>query len=409
MTQNKVLGGALLIAGTCVGAGMLGLPVKMAASGIVSTIACFLVVWGIMTLSALAFAEISLGIRHGNNLTSMAQYTLGSGGKIIAWITYVFFFYSLMAAYIAGGSSMTAGFLHLEFNHFLPKLLFMMIFITPFMLCVSLGHTAVDKLNKFLILGLKLSFVLLAIKVLFVKGNSDLPLEFSNNHPKFLLATLPLVVTSFGYHLLIPSLKTYVGNDANILKKSILYGGLIPLVIYILWITIIYLRIPVWGSEGLVAILNNKGDPLEHLINRLGANDLYVQVLVAAFSFFALTSSLLGVGLALFDFLVDGTKLNASKTSHKICLSLLTFALPLIFAIAVDGGFLIALNYAGVFGAILLIIFPALMVWSLRYCKNEASSYKAPLGKASLLLLLVFGLMVIGCELLDSMHLLVKP
>jgi amino acid permease len=34
MTQNKVIGGALLIAGICIGAGMLGLPVKMAPAGI---------------------------------------------------------------------------------------------------------------------------------------------------------------------------------------------------------------------------------------------------------------------------------------------------------------------------------------------------------------------------------------
>jgi tyrosine-specific transport protein len=409
MAQNKVFNGALLVTGTCIGAGMLGLPVTMAASGVIPTIACFIAVWAIMTLSALAFSEASLAISHGNNLTSMAQYTLGKAGKAVAWITYVFFFYSLMAAYISGGTSMTAGFLNLNLSTMVSKLIFMAAFITPFMLAIALGHSAVEKLNKVLVLGLKVSFGLLAIKVLFMQDTATLNLDLHNSQPKFLLRSLPLVVTSFGYHLLIPSLKSYLNNNRVDLNKSIFYGGLLSLVIYTMWILIVYLRIPVWGNSGLVTILNSQHNILEQLINKLGSNDLYVQTLVGAFSFFALTSSLLGVGLALFDFLVDGTKLNNRKTKDSALLLLLTFGLPVLFTMVVKGGFLIALNYAGVFGAILLIIFPILMVWSLRYSKNEKHNYRAPINKLGLLLILGFGIVVIICEVLGSIMLLPIP
>ncbi len=113
---GSVVGGALLIAGTCVGAGMLGLPVMTAAAGFYPTMAAFLLVWLFMTCSALAYLEVSLRFPGEVNLISMAAKTLGRGGKIIAWITYVLFLYSLMAAYTAGGTTMLANILDLDIH-----------------------------------------------------------------------------------------------------------------------------------------------------------------------------------------------------------------------------------------------------------------------------------------------------
>jgi len=42
---SAVLGGAFLIAGTCIGAGMLGLPIKTAAGGFFPSAGLFAVVW----------------------------------------------------------------------------------------------------------------------------------------------------------------------------------------------------------------------------------------------------------------------------------------------------------------------------------------------------------------------------
>ena len=60
-TKNSgYLGGVLLVAGTCIGAGMIGVPVKTAASGFYPTLIAFVLVLAIMTMSALLFLEASL-------------------------------------------------------------------------------------------------------------------------------------------------------------------------------------------------------------------------------------------------------------------------------------------------------------------------------------------------------------
>ena len=106
------------------------------------------------------------------------------------------------------------------------------------------------------------------------------------------------------------------------------------------------------------------------------------------FSFFAITTSFIGVTLGLVDFLADGFKLKATL-SHRFYLSLLVFIPPLVIVSIDPSLFFVALKFAGGVGCVLLLGFlPTLMIWVGRYVKKELKNTAEVRGGRPLLLLL---------------------
>src|SRR5687767_12890429 len=101
--NTKLIGGILLIVGTAIGGGMLALPIAASQMGFVYSSLMLLVCWVIMTFSAFLVLEVNLWLPANSNIISMAKVTLGKSGQAVAWVTYLLLFYSLIAAYMAGG------------------------------------------------------------------------------------------------------------------------------------------------------------------------------------------------------------------------------------------------------------------------------------------------------------------
>ena len=401
-TVSHLCGGALLVAGTCIGAGMLGLPVSTAASGFYPTVSLFVLCWSIMTLTAFLMLEVSLWFPNQSNLISMAKATLGKSGEVIAWIIYVLFLYSLMAAYTAGGGGIAAQHLT-QFG--LSEKLSLISYVLFFALIVYSGTRWVDFTNRIIMLGLLIAYFGLVYLVTPHINSAQLHHRAS----QYLLFTLPLMVTSFGFHLLIPSLKYYFKGNVNQLRIALFIGSLIPLVVYLAWEWIILGAIPLRGDNGLLSMLYH-GNPAVELsegLKRLTQSQA-IPSLAKGFSFFAILSSFIGVALGLFDFFADGLKIKRHAFG-KILLTLLTFIPPALFAYMYPTGFLYALNYAGIFAAILLIIYPALMVWWGRYHVKIAHGYQVAGGRLTPIIAIAFGISVILMLVLSKMSLLPIP
>lgn len=404
--DNSMLGGVLLVGGTCIGAGMLGLPVMTAAAGFYPAMAAFLLVWVFMTLAALAYLEVSLRFKGEVNLISIVGHTLGPIPKWIAWFAYILFLYSLMAAYTAGGTTIFSKILGIQVVGARQTIFMGITFIIPFALVVYLGTACVDHVNRILMFGLIGTFVWLCGS--FMHG-SHISHFNAVGESKYLLFTLPVLVTSFGYHTLIPTLKTYLHEDVKRLRTTIIIGGLSPLLVYGVWELIILYLIPTWGSDGLIHILHhNNANPAEAMAQAMSVHGSLIHTIVIWFSYFALASSFIGVGLGIRDFFADGLRIKKTKRG-RIILSLLTFGPPFVYTIVNPGGFLSALKYAGVFAAILLIIYPVLMAWHARYIDKIPGKYRLWGGKTILLLTGLFGVVVIVAEALLRMRLLPIP
>lgn len=402
--QGSVFGGILLIGGTSIGAGMLGLPIMTAAAGFLPTVGAFLLVWFFMTLAALAYLEVTLRFKGEINLISLAGNTLGKGAKAFAWIAYVFFLYSLMAAYAAGGTSMLMDGLGIISTTRLGYGLLSILFTLPFAIFVYYGAAWVDRLNRILMFGLILSFVYICFAFLHFEPAHEFHMLGSS---KYLFFTLPLLVTSFGFHTLIPTLKTYMHENVKKLRIVIIVGGLLPFVVYCLWEAIVLYLVPTWGETGLISMLYT-GNPGEAISSAIRVHGNVIHTCIVLFKVFAVTSSFVGVGLGICDFFSDGLHIHKTKNGRLI-LTLLTFAPPIIYTMLLPDGFLAALKYAGVFAAILLIIYPVLMAWHARYIKKLPGRYTMWGGKWTLLVTLMFGFIVILTDVFERMGLFPKP
>ena len=321
----------------------------------------------------------------------MAERTLGTWGKVVSWIVYLLLLYSLTAAYIAAGAPLFQVAVTSLTGYEMPMWLAHFSLPVIFGGFVYLGTLGVDVVNRLLMLGLCLSYLLL---VGFLPEHIHAKL-LSHVDWKPTLIALPVVVTSFGYHIIIPSLTTYMNHDKKHLRWTLIIGSIFPLLIYILWQVIILGIVPLEGDPSLVEAWKqglSVTQPLAEIVQ-----NKWIRVGAHFFSFFAIVTSFLGVSLSLSDFLVDGFKLKKTWEGRLFAI-LMTFIPPLIFVFSYQRGFIIALEFAAAFVAILLIFLPAMMAWNLK----KPKFYKTAKGRLLLITAMVFALFVVTIDILHQ-------
>lgn len=378
----KLVGGIMLITGTSIGGGMLALPISNSPAGFVYSTVFLFVCWLVMTLGALLILEVNLWLPSGSNMVTMAQSTLGIAGKAIAWLTYLFLFYSLLSAYISGGTDVLQNLIALlGIDLSEPIAAIAVVFILGWV--VYNGIRAVDYANRGLMSIKMLNY---AILVFLITPYVKMP-NLSGGKLHLILGSLMVLVTSYGYACIVPSLRTYFDDDAVKLRKVIIVGSFIPLIVYTAWDLVIMGVIPRSGSElSLMSILASNHEitgltkALENVVNSVWITDLF-----RFFSSICMLTAFLGVGISLIDFLADG--LNLKKQGKQgLILWCATFIPPLLVVLIMHNAFIKALAYSGIFCVILLLLLPVFMAWSGRYHKKIAHGYQVIGGKASLII-----------------------
>lgn len=390
--DNRWIGGILLVAGTSMGAGMLALPVVTSFGGFFPSVLVFFLCWALMLVTAFFFLEVNLSVRGEPNLVSMAGKTLGVWGKGISWFFYLLLLYSLLAAYISGCTPLFLSlfsFFHITF----PKWFCPFILPALFGGFVYLGTKGVDYVNRILMIGLALSYLLL---ISYCPSFIEVPRLFHVDFPAALIS-IPVVITSFGYHIIIPTLTTYMNHDVKRLRMTLLIGSSIPFVIYLLW---------QWALLGCVPLTNlasawEQGLPATAALIEVTSIP-WIGAAAQFFSFFAIITSFLGVSLSLSDFLMDGLRIKKNWEGRFLAIGL-TFIPPLIFIFSYQKSFYLALEYAGIFVAILLGILPSLMI-----LKIKGPFHYKKRGRYIVFAVILLSLGVIVCNVLEKMQILQK-
>lgn len=257
---GSVIGGILLIAGSCIGAGMLALPVITGVAGFVPSVVMLTLAWLFMTCTSLLLLEANLAIGHDLSLISIAQKTLGKPGKILCWFLFIFLFYSLSIAYIAASGSILQSIVADLFKVELPAWIGSFLFTLVFAIVLFTGTRHVDYLNRLLMVGLVVAYCILVIL-----GSQHIQSSYlAIQHWQYSFAALPVLIISFGFHNMIPSLAMYLKGDVGRLRTTVLVGSLIPLLIYLLWEAVMLGIIPVQGREGLLHALDQGRSPPPH-------------------------------------------------------------------------------------------------------------------------------------------------
>lgn len=388
----KLIGSILLIVGTSIGAGMLALPIATAQLGFVGSLILLLVCWFVMTAGAFLLLEVNLWMPQNSNLITMARSTIGPFGQIISWINYLLLLYSLLCAYIAGGSDLFHN-LFLASAIDIPAWISAIIFTTIFGTVVFFGIRTVDYTNRGLMVIKFTAYFLLVM--LLAPLVSTAKLLDGNIHNITSATAIMVTITSFGYAAIVPSLRVYFQGDVAKLKKAIFIGSLIPLLCYIAWDIMIMGLIPLQGEHGLISILNSQNSTSD-LVNTLNAQagSHSIAFFTKLFTSICVLTSFLGVGICLVDFLADGLNMER-KGVNNVFITLLTFLPPLLIVLFFPGIFVKALKYAGIYCVVLLILLPAWMAWNGRYKQQFVTKFKVLGGKPLLFCLIIFSLIMI--------------
>lgn len=389
ISKMELLSISLLVAGTCIGAGMLALPLVTGHAGFWPAMVMNVLSWLFMLMTGLLFLEATLWMPDGSNVLSMASRFFGKGGRVICGLAFLFLYCCLMVAYLAAGAPLFNAFLEKTFSISLSHAEATVLYAVIFGTIVFLGTTVIDRVNSLLMGGLIITYLLML-----GAGVDQVHQELLARQTWLAsLFALPTLFSAYGYHNIIPSLVPYVNRHEKVLRWGIFLGTLLPLLSYALWQWLVIGSIP----ESHLIAAAAEGTPVSSLF--VGLQSPWVARFALFFSFFAIVTSLLGVSMSMVDFLGDGLNITRRKGVRRLFLTLPVFGIPALFALRNPHVFLDAVAYAGGFGeAILNGLFPIFMVWKGRYLLNLPSSYRLPGGKVTLVILLCITFLVIGLE-----------
>lgn len=395
--QPSLIGGACIIAGVCVGAGMLGLPSAGAGAWTFWSLLAIIITMIIMSLSGSMLLETFKHYDWHVSFDSVTRDLLGNSINIINNLAVYFVGGILLYAYTTSSGYILQE--ALGIHHQLGAILFVALFSAV----VWHSTRAVDRLSILLIIFMIMSFIFATFGMATqINWSQLLTTDTNQSYAPYFMMMLPVALTSFGYHHSVASMRIYYQNEHKA-NYAIWGGTTIALLFYTIWLISVFGNLPRNEFAPVIA----KDGAVEALLIALGnaVQSNHVQQALNAFSMAAIFSSFLGVGLGVFDFLADffNLKHNQKGRTQAWCI---TFLPPLILSLLFPLGFLIAIGYAGAIATIWTCIIPALLLLKSRQRHPKATGFKTPGGKTTALLVLIFGVLVAIFHILNMFHML---
>lgn len=331
---------------------MLALPILTGMLGFYPSIFMLIIACVFMTLSALLLVDVCSWFEGRVNFPTMVQETMGTAARTIYWFLYLALFYALLVAYMTGSGNHVGALINV------PDWVGTLFFVMVFGGLVYLGTRSVDMMNRFLMVGKILAYVFLI--VLGFKYVLSSRLDYVNMD--YVLTALPVLVISFGFHNMVPSIVSYVGGDKKLARLTIIMGASFALLIYLIWLLVALGSLP----ERIVTMSYAQDIDAAEALSRIYKSSM-LSISARCLAFFAILTSFLAQTLSLAHFLGDSFKVKERKRENPY-LIIAALLPPLIFSIIYPQIFFKALNFAGGICAVLLFgVYPAIMVWRGRY------------------------------------------
>ncbi|MBT4375879.1 amino acid permease [archaeon] len=225
---KKYLTASSILIGTCIGAGVLGIPFVAAQAGFLIVLLYILLIGMIIFFVNLFLGEIALRTKGDHQLIGYAKRYLGPEWKHIMEFAVIFGVYAALVAYMIGvGKSLS----FLFFGNFNYELIFGIGFGV---VMAGLLKGGIRSLKKFEKIGVLIILTLLVvIFAWFVKDVTFYNLSGIN----FSHALLPFGVVLFAlmsFHA-IPEVKLVLKRHEHLFRKVMITGTLVSVVFYVLF------------------------------------------------------------------------------------------------------------------------------------------------------------------------------
>lgn len=341
--SSSITHASLLVTGTCIGGGMLALPLWIGQYGFMGASLALVICWLFMTLTALMLLRANAWLPLGTHFVKTAEQILGPYAKILAWIVYAFIAYASLVAYVAGGAEIL---LNLCSGWGIDVFIegFTALFFT--LICgviLAFGAGILAKLNTlFFALMMSMLAGILVLGAPLVQMHDVTVLKLENLSHAF-----PIFLASFSFQMIVPSLRNYLGGDDRKCRLSIWIGMGVTLAIYLTWMLFVYWLMPLEGTYSLGEVLK-RGEPVTTALIHV-VDSSWLLFCIAFFSLFAIVTSFLGISLGLYEFLEDSLHLKKSSYNKGFLLALVLIP-SLIGAVSFQGVFFAALDLTGGLG-----------------------------------------------------------
>lgn len=390
--------GIMVIAGTVIGGGMFALPVDLSGAWFFWGAFILIIAWFSMLHSGLLLLEANLNYPVGSSFNTITKDLIGNKWNIVSGFTVAFVLYILTYAYISANGAIISETISMNMGYRVnPRIVGICtaIFVASVLWISSLAASRITSL----FLGIKIiSFIIVFGSFFFQVDFSilrDTAGQAQNNASYFpyIFMALPVCLASFGFHGNIPSLIICYGKRKDKLIKSIVFGSLLALVIYLFWL---YCTMGNISRESFSEIIASGGNVDSLVKSFLGTRQTgIIEFCLLVFSNLAVASSFFGVTLGLFDYLADLFKFDNSAMG-RFKTVLLTFLPPALLYLIFPNGFIYGIGGAGLCATIWAVIIPAVLALKARQ-KFPNKIFTVWGGVIIPTIVILFGVAVIVC------------
>lgn len=357
--------------GTIIGAGMLGIPYVVSQVGFLYGFFLILFLGLAFLWMNLFLAEIVLRTKGQFQLTGYAEKYLGKWGKRVMAFSMLFSIYGALTAYLIGEGAT----FHSLFKVGTPLLFSLLFFLIAFVIIYK-GIKATGKAEFFLI-----SLLLLVVIIIGFFSFKQINPSYLRGFDSFYLF-LPYGVILFAFlgAPSIPEIQEILGVQKRKMKKAIIIGSIIPIVIYLLFTLIV---VGIVGKDNFSLLAPNE---------RIAtiALSVYAHPLLSLFAnllaILAMFTSFLTLGVALVELYEYDYQIN-----RKLAL-FLAFSLPLLILLFNLTSFIAIIGITGAIAGGIEGIIIVLMYWKARLNGNRKPEFQlGPHKILGTLFLIMFG------------------
>jgi tyrosine-specific transport protein len=388
VSRTKVLSMTLVIVGNMLGAGILALPVTLCAAGFLPSVVGAVLACAFMVFTAIIYSRQKALVENENaDLPTFFGQELGPAGKWLTVLANLVILNGLLVAYMSGVTTTISSLVDISFPPIVVTLLFFAVGVGV----ISFGMGLMERCNALFILIMAVSFGVLVS----LAGTNVEMSRLDRSMWAYLPAGLPVLVTSFHFHNIIPTICRGLEFDKKAIGSAVVMGCLAGLVLNIGWIIVVLGAVPYEAKDGmdLISAFHENLPATVPLSKIIHSGMLMKAGLV--FALFAMTTSFMANGMALYSFMRDLLS-NTFKIQGNVPAWVAAFVPSLLIAVSYPDIFIQAMNVVGGIGIDFIFgILPAALLW--KYAAGRGS-YKL----AAVILLLFFGFILcfeVGQEL----------